>query len=398
MWKVRVNKSYKFRIYPTKKQEILLSKTFGCTRFIWNQMLSEKQEYYEKEKKLLRLTPAKYKKEYKWLKEVDSLSLSNVQLQQEKAYKNFFRNKKFGFPKFKSKHNQKQSYTTSKVANNINLIDGYIKLPKLKQVKIKKHRDVIGNIKSVTISKNSCDKYYVAILVEYEKEVKYKKDINKTVGIDMSMENFIVTSDGEKANYPHWFRRTEKKVTKAQHKLSKKQKRSQNRIKQKKCVAIIHEHIVNQRKDYIEKLSRKLINKYDYIVLEDINLQNMQQSLRLGKSVSDLGFGKFRERLQQKADEEGKEIIKIDKWFPSSKLCSFCGWKYSKLQLKERNWVCAQCGATHDRDINAAINLKNKFIKDTVGTTEFQACGEASSGLLKLVSETSLRETGSSYL
>jgi len=374
-----MNKAYKFRIYPNKEQKILLNKTFGCTRFVWNIMLAEKKEYYEKNKKSIRLTPAKYKKEYDWLKEVDCFSLANVQLQQEKAYKNFFRNKKFGFPKFKSKHNLKQTYTTNNVKNNIQLLAGYIKLPKLKQVKIKQHRQIIENskLKSVTISKSASDKYYVSILVEYELKVDYKKNINKTVGLDMSMKNFIVTSDGEKANHPHWFRKSQTKLARQQRKLSKKSKGSNNRLKQKKKVAIIHEHIANQRKDYVEKLSRQLINQHDYFVLEDINMKNLQQSLKLGKSVNDLGFGKFRERLQQKANEEGKKIIKIDKWFPSSKLCSRCGHKYSELKLSERSWTCGSCNTTHDRDINAAINLKNKFLQDTVGTTGIsKACGQ----------------------
>jgi putative transposase len=395
-----MNKVYKFRLYPNKEQQVLLAKTFGCTRFIWNQMLNEKQEYYKKEKKSIRLTPAKYKKEYSWLKEVDSLSLANVQLQQEKAYNNFFRNKKFGFPKFKSKQNPKQSYTTNYVNNNIKLENNLIKLPKLGLVKINQHREIIQNskLKSVTISKSASDKYFVSILVEYDLEVNYQKNINKTIGLDMSMDNFYVSNEGEKANHPHWYRKYQSKLKRQQQSLSRKIKGSKNRLKQKKKVAIIHETISNKRNDFIEKTSRSLVNRFDYIVVEDINLQNMQQCLKLGKSVSDLGFGKFKERLQQKAAETGKEIIKIDKWFPSSKLCSNCCNKYSELKLKERIWTCKSCGTTHDRDINAAINLKNKFLQDTVGITEFQACGEKSSGLQLVVSETILNEAGSPCL
>ena len=392
-----MNKAYKFRIYPNKEQQVLLLKTFGCTRFIWNSMLAGKSKYYEQHKESLYLTPAKYKKEYVWLREVDSLALANVQLQQEKAYRNFFKNKKFGFPRFKFKHNPKQNYTTNNVNNNIELIDDKIKLPKLKLVKIKQHRQIIKNsrLKSVTVSKTASDKYYVSILIEYEKQIQYTKRINKTVGLDMSMGNFIVTSDGKKANHPHWFRKTQLKLARQQRKLSKKTKGSQNRLKQKKKVAIVHEKIFNKRKDYIEKLSRKLINQYDYIVLEDINMQSMSRCLKLGKSVHDLSFGLFRNRLKQKAVEEGKEVIKIDKWFPSSQLCSICGYKYSKLKLSERDWTCSQCGVQHDRDINAATNLKQKFLQDTVGTTGFQACEEESSGLSVMKSETILCETGS---
>jgi putative transposase len=225
-------------------------------------------------------------------------------------------------------------------------------------------------------------------------EVKYQKDINKVIGLDMSFENFYVSDGGEKANHPHWYRKYKSKLKRQQQSLSKKQKGSKNRIKQKKKVAIVHETILNKRNDFIEKTSRSLINRFDYIVLEDINLKNMSRCLNFGKSISDLGFGKFRERLQQKANETGKQVIKIDKWFPSSQLCNCCGYKYSELKLSERSWTCKDCGLTHDRDINAAINIRNYFLKNTVGTTEFQAYREVSSGLTSWLNETDLDEVG----
>ena len=404
-------KSYKFRIYPNKEQRVLLAKTFGCTRFIWNKMFGDKEEYYKKTKKNLNVTPAMYKEEFPWLKEVDSLSLANVQMQLNQSYTNFSKNKKhFNKPKFKSKHSNKNSYTTNKNAkfNNIQLLDGYIKLPKLTPIKIKQHRELPDDckLKSVTVSKSASDKYYASILVEYEKETIYEKDIAKTVGLDMSMTDFVVTSDGEKANHPHWLKKSAKKLARQQRKLSNKVKGSNNYLKQKKRVAIVHEKIANQRKDSIEKASRGFINRFDYIVLEDINLQQMSSNLskyKLGKSVADLGFGMFRTRLEQKANEEGKEVIKIDKWFPSSQLCSSCGYRHHDLKLSERCWTCPDCNTAHDRDINASINLKNKFLADkqinTVGTTEFQACGEKSSGsLTRLVSETNLVEAGNTFL
>jgi putative transposase len=400
-----MNKAYKFRLYPNEKQQVLLAKTFGCTRFIYNQMLAERKDYYDKNKqdksKLKNhkyKTEKQYKQEFDWMKEVDSISLQQSRINLETAYKNFFRNKKFGFPKFKSKHDFKSSFRTVLVGNNIKLENNLIKLPRLGLVKIKQHRDVVGKIKSATVSKSASDKYFISILVEYELEANYQKNINKTIGLDMSMDNFYVSNEGEKANHPRWYRKYQSKLKRQQQSLSRKIKGSKNRLKQKKKVAIIHETISNKRNDFIEKISRSLINRFDYIVLEDINLQNMQQCLKLGKSVSDLGFGTFRERLRQKAIEVGKEIIKIDKWFPSSKLCSNCGNKYSELKLKERIWTCDNCNITHDRDINAAINLKNKFLQDTVGITEFQACGEKSSGLQLVVSETVLSEAGSPCL
>ena len=274
-------------------------------------------------------------------------------------------------------------------------------------IKIKQHREFPDDckLKSVTISKSASGKYYASIKTEYEKEIIYEKDIAKTVGLDMSMTDFVVTSDGEKANHPHWLKKSAKKLARQQRKLSKKVKGSNNYLKQKKRVAIVNETIANQRKDSIEKASRGFINRYDYIVLETINLQQMSSkssTYKLGKSVADLGFGMFRTRLEQKANEEGKEIIKIDKWFPSSQLCSNCGFRHHDLKLSERSWTCSSCNTTHDRDINAAINLKNKFLADkqidTVGTTEIKACGEKSSGESLMVHETSLCETGISSL
>ena len=400
-------KAYKFRIYPNKEQQVLLTKVFGCGRFIWNKMLGDKVEHYKKTKKILNVTPAMYKEEREWLKEVDSMALCNVQMQLQQSFKNFSKNPQhFNKPKFKSKHSSKQSYTTNNNDKlNIRLTDGHIRLPKLKLVKIKQHRGLPDNckLKSVTVSKSASDKYYASILVEYEKEITYEKDIEKTVGLDMSMSDFVVTSDGEKANHPHWLKKSAKKLARQQRKLSKKVKGSNNYLKQKKRVAIVHETIANQRKDSIEKASRGFINKYDYIVLETINLQQIASNsnkYKLGKSVADLGFGMFRTRLEQKANEEGKEVIKIDKWFPSSQLCSNCGYRHHDLKLSERSWICPDCNTTHDRDINAAINLKNKFLADktvitnTVGTTEIKACGKKNSGQSFMINETNLVEAG----
>jgi len=394
-----MNKAFKYRIYPNQEQQVLLNKTFGCTRFIWNQMLNDKKEYHEEHKKSLKVTPASYKKEYEWLKEVDSLSLANVQLQQEQAYKNFFKNPShFEPPKFKSKHSCKQSYRTNCVNGNIRFEDGKLKLPKLGLVKTKLHRDLVGTLKSVTISKSASGKFYASILTEYHPVIEKKTDISKTVGLDMSMEHFYVTSEGTKAKFPRWYRKMQSKLIRAQRKLNKKQIGSKNRDRQRIRVAKIHEDITNHRKDFIEKHSTNLLKKYDYVVLEDINLSQMKRCLKLGKSVSDLGFGMFRDRLKQKADELGKRIVKLDKWFPSSKLCSFCGYVHKDLQIKDRIWSCSFCGTTHDRDINAAINLKKKFIEDTAGAVGFQACGEISSGSVETLSETNFVEAGSPRL
>lgn len=356
------NRAYKFRLYPNKDQSLLINKTIGCTRFIYNQMLADKVSHYKETGLKLSNTPAQYKKEYEWLKEVDSLALANAQMNLQTAYNNFFRDKKIGFPKFKSKKRSKLSYTTNNQKGSISIIDNnHIKLPKLKEVKCKVHRQVPDThiIKSATISKNSCDKYYVSILVEYEQDdVIVSLDKNKALGLDYSSPSFYVDSQGVEADYPRFYRNAQTKLAKEQQKLSHMKYGSNNYFKQKIKVAKFHEYLANQRKDWIHKLSRKLADKYDYVCVEDINLRGMAQTLHLGKSTNDNGFGMFRTILQYKMNDLGKKLIKIDKWFPSSKMCRFCGNINKELKLSDRTWVC-ECGAVLNRDVNAAINIMN---------------------------------------
>lgn len=360
---MKVNKAYKFRLYPNKDQIILFEKTFGCVRFMWNQMLSDKISYYEQEQKMLNNSPAQYKDEYKWLKEVDSLALANVWTNLNQAFKNFFNNKKFGFPKYKSKKQNKNSYTTFNQKGTIRLSDDakYVKLPKLGYTRIKCHRQIQNNeiIKSATISKNPSGKYYISILVEHEFEPpQLILDKEKSLGLDYSSSSFYVDSQGNEANYPRYFRLLEDKLAKESHKLSRMQKGSNNRNKQRIKVAKIHEKIANQRKDFCHKLSHKLSEKFDYICLEDINLRGISQTLHLGKSTNDNGFGMFCQFLSYKMSERGKQLIKIDKWFPSSKMCHACGCINLDLKLSDRVWTCS-CGEVLNRDKNAAINIRN---------------------------------------
>lgn len=355
------NKAYKFRLYPNKEQKILLCKTFGCVRFIYNQMLGDKIKYYEETKQKLNNTPAQYKKDFEWLKEVDSLALANAQLNLQSAYNNFFRTPKIGFPKFKSKKRNKLSYTTNNQKGSVGIVDGKLKLPKVGLVKIKQHRIIpdCQIIKSATISKTPSGKYYVSILVEYEDNIPdIQLDKNKALGLDYASHSFYVDSQNREANYPKFYRNTQVKLAKEQRKLSLMKYSSSNYYKQKIIVAKIHEHISNQRKDWIHKLSTQLANEYDYICVEDINMQNMAQSLKLGKSTNDNGFGMFRVFLQYKLADRGKQLIKIDKWFPSSKMCRFCGTVNKELTLADRIWTC-QCGQILNRDENAAINIMN---------------------------------------
>ena len=355
------NKAYKFRLYPNKEQEILICKTFGCVRFIYNRMLSDKIEYYNETKQRLNNTPAQYKAEFEWLKEVDSLALANAQINLQTAYRNFFRSPKTGFPKFKSKKRSKLTYTTNNQKGTVSIIDGKIKLPKVGLVKMKQHRLIPSDqkIKSATISKTPSGKYYVSILVEYEQTIPdIQLDKNKTLGLDYASHSFYVDSQGNEANYPRFYRNAQAKLAKEQRKLSLMKSGSNNYYRQKLAVARLHEHIANQRKDWIHKLSTTLAKEYDYICVEDINMQNMAQSLKLGKSTNDNGFGMFRTILNYKLMERGKMLIKIDKWFPSSKMCRHCGTINKNLTLADRVWTC-ECGAIINRDENAAINIMN---------------------------------------
>jgi putative transposase len=359
-----LNKAYKFRIYPTAEQIIIFDKTFGCCRFIFNKMLGDKIEYYKETEQSLKNTPAMYKTEFEFLKEVDSLALANVQLNLEKAYKNFFRDKSAGFPKFKSKRKSKQSYTTSCVNNNIKIIDGHIILPKVGAVKIKQHRIIpeIYTLKSVTVSKMPTGKYFASILFEYEKII-VPVEVNKTVGLDFSMKEGYVSSDGEVEAYPRYYRCLLDKLQKVSRKLSKMQNFSQNWYKQKHKVALLHEKIANQRKDFLHKQSRQITNVYDLVGVEDLNMKGMSQALNFGKSVADNAWGMFRNMLKYKLEETGKYLVTIDKWFPSSKLCNNCGYKNDDLTLSIREWICPECGVAHDRDVNAAINIKDEAVR-----------------------------------
>ena len=355
------NKAYKFRLYPTKEQEIMFVKTFGCVRFIYNKMLADKIEFYKETKQKLNNTPAQYKKEYEWLKEVDSLALANAQMNLQTAYNNFFRSPKVGFPKFKSKKRNKNSYTTNNQNGTVSIVENNLKLPKIGFVKMKQHRRIPDNqkIKSATITKTPSGKYYVSILVEYEQQIPdIQLDKNKALGLDYASHSFYVDSQGREADYPKFYRNAQNILAKEQRKLSHMKFGSNNYQKQKIRVARVQEHIANQRKDWIHKLSTHLANEYDYICVEDINMQNMAQSLNLGKSTNDNGFGMFRTILAYKLADRGKKLIKIDKWFPSSKMCRFCGTINKNLTLADRIWTC-ECGKTLNRDENAAINIMN---------------------------------------
>lgn len=363
-----MNRAIKYRAYPTEEQAQLFAKTFGSVRFIWNQMLGDSIRFYEETDTSFIPTPAKYKKTYPFLKEVDSLALANAQLDLKGAYRKFFSEKNVGFPNFKSKKKSKNSYTTNNQITRkkdgtkvptIELGDNYIKLPKIGKVRIAKHRGPRNGwkLKSATVERTSTDKYYISLLFEFTENIE-PVSIEKSLGLDYSSHDFFVDSEGTRANYPRFYRQAEEKLAREQRRLTRMQKGSKNYEQQKLKVALIHEKISNQRKDFCHKLSRKIANSYDAVMVEDINLRGLAGSLKLGKSTNDNGFGMFRNFLHYKMEEQGKHYSVIDKWYPSSKTCHVCGFVYSDLTLDQRAWICSSCGTAHDRDHNAAINIQ----------------------------------------
>ena len=417
-------KAYKYRLLPNKEHIQYLTQTFGCARLLYNQLLNWWINEYalskQNDKPMGKLPlVSHFKTQFTFLKDVDSLALMNARRNFEAAIGNFIKSKqgkrkgkKVGFPRFKKKGVSRDSFTTNNVNDAIRVYGDKIKLPKVGYIPFIKHRPLPNNsrIVSVNVSKTPSEQYYISIVVELpDTNVVYKHTDNpNVVGLDMSLSHFIVdsdnTPDNTKTKYVKQYRKNERKIKRLQRVLSRREliptgemvyskkynkdipktERSKNREKARIKLAKLHQHVSNCRRDFSIKQAIHYARMYDVIVIEDINLQDMKRTLKLGKSVNDLGFGIFKQWLQYKCDEYGALLVKADKWYPSSKLCNHCGNKNSLLQLSDREWVCPECGSVIDRDYNAACNLKDYYYNmsnNTVGTTGINAYGDTTSTL-----------------
>ena len=366
--------SYKFRLYPNRKQETQMLRTFGCCRFVFNHYLADRIETYKETGKSptrfeqdRNLTVLKKQEETSWLREVDATALQSSLRDLDDAYQNFFRRVKHGekpgFPRFKSKHDHRQSYKSKCVGTNIKVLDKAIQLPKLGAVKCRISKEVKGRILSATVSRNPSGKYFVALCCT-DAEVAALPRTGSVIGIDMGIRDFAVSSDGIAYENHKYLAKSEKKLAKLQRQLSRKAKGSRNRDKARLQIARLHEHISNQRKDMLHKLSAQLLKENDVICIEDLASKNMIKNHKLANSIQDASWGEFRRQLEYKAEWYGKKVVVIDRFFPSSQLCCKCHgiWSGTK-DLSVRKWTCPVCGHTHDRDRNAAINILNEGLR-----------------------------------
>ena len=372
-----MNSAIKYRLYPTSEQKIMFAKTFGCCRKVYNLMLSEKIESYKTTGKFVAVTPAKYKKDFPYLKEVDSLALANVQLNLQSAFRNHFdrnRRKKTGFPKFKSAKHSRKSYTTNNQNGTVAIIGNrYIRLPKIGKVKAVIHR-VPGTdwkLRSATVSCSSDDRYYVSVLFEYGNSAPtYVVDENNAIGMDYASDGLYVDDKGNIGTNHKFYRESHKKLAKEQRRLSRKkgsrkgEDKSHNYLKQQRKVNRIYTHIANQRKDNLHKISAEIANQYDIVCVENLNMRNMSnRGFGNGKATLDNGYGMFLDMLEYKLANRSKHLVKVDKWYPSSQICHCCGKRHPEMKdLRIRTMRC-ECGYVMDRDRNAAMNIKKEGLR-----------------------------------
>ena len=370
---VKIYKTYKYRMYPNKEQEQVLARYFGSVRFVYNHFLAERKKQYDENGKsdnyytqAKTLTLLKKQEDFAWLKEINSQTLQFTLRCLETAYSNFF-NGRTKFPKFKAKKHG----GSFAIPQNCSIEDSRIYIPKFKQgIKIKEHRTFKGNVRNMTISITPSGKYYVSILSEVEHE--HSRKTNKKVGIDLGIKDFIVTSDGVRYSGNKFIKHYAKKLTTAQRRLSKKQNGSGEWCRMRLLVARIYEKIHNCRMDKLHKISADLVRKYDVICCEGLNVKRMQRNHRLAQSIADAGWSTFLNLLSYKCDWNGKQLVRVDRFYPSSKTCHHCGYVKKDLSLKDRNWKCPCCGHMIDRDLNAAINILNEGIRNiSAGTVDY---------------------------
>lgn len=358
-----MNKGIKFRIYPNKEQENLILQTFGCCRLVYNKGLDMRDKAYKKGEKAnyastcRMVTELKHSEEFAFLKVVDSISLQQSLKDLDRAYQNYFE-KLAKLPRFKSKHSSHQSYRTLNQGNNIRIVGNYLKLPKLGYVKVKQSMEV-GHINNVTVEKTPIGKYFAVLNVDFEPE--FKQNNGKKIGIDVGLKEFYTDSNGNKVDNPKFLEKSEKRLKREQRRLSRKQKGSNNRDKQRIRVAKIYEKVTNQRNDFLQKESTKLVRENQIICIEDLNVKGMIKNHKLTKAISSVSWSKFFTMLEYKSTWFGNTVIRVPTFYPSSQTCSKCGMGNPMVKnLWVREWECPFCHTSHDRDFNASINILNK--------------------------------------
>ena len=363
-----MEKAYRYRIYPNKQQQELIQKTFGCVRFVYNYYLAKRKEMYENDKitfayNMCSKDLTSLKKEYEWLKEPDKDSLQKSLKDLDSAYQKFFR-EHTGYPKFKSKKDRHKSYRTNCTNNNIRFEVKYIRLPKLGLVKIRDKQIPQGRILNATISQEPDGRYYCSLCCTDVQLEQYPKT-NKNVGIDLGICDFAILSDGSKIENPQFYEKSEKKLAKLQRELSRKTIGSNRWNKARLKVAKLQSHISNQRKDFLQKLSTTIVKDFDVIAMEDLDVMSMKEtdSKTRNKRVGDVSWSEFRRMITYKSQWYGKQLVIIDRYYPSSQICHCCGYRDGKKSEDIRNWVCPNCHSELDRDINASINILNEGLR-----------------------------------